>query len=91
MEAIVFVVLLVFELICLVVFWSDVKEWFHNQHWNLMGIFGNECQYCHRRYLHKQDMRSCRCRPGGIEDDRGIGVKAPRGKFNGPSAWPPGL
>lgn len=91
MENIVFVVLLVSELVCLIIFWSDVKEWFHNRHWNLMGIFGNECPRCHRRYLHKHDMKSCRCRPGGTEDDRGIGVKAPRGKFSGPSAWPPGL
>lgn len=91
MNPIVPVLQVIFLIIVVIGFRKSIAEWFHDRHWDLMGLFGNECPRCHRRYLHRYDMNGCRCRPGGTEDDRGIGVKAPRGKFSGPSAWPPGL
>lgn len=91
MSPIVPVLAAIFLIVDLIIFRKSIAEWFHNLHWHLMGIVGDECPRCHRRYLHERDVKGCRCRPGGIEDDRGIGVKAPRGMFDGPSAWPPGL
>ena len=56
----------------------------------ILGVIGSECPRCHRCYLHERDMKTCRCRGKGREDDRGIGVKCPWDPYSG-SAWPPGL
>lgn len=69
---------------------GDIVEWFKRQHWNLLfWINDNECPFCHRRFVHKADVKGCRCRfTANHEDDRGIGAQAPWEKFHGGSAWP---
>jgi len=87
---VVLIIMAIINVVGVLLCWDSIVTIPWRIHYSLMGIFGNECPRCHRRYLHERDMKTCRCRGKGREDDRGIGVKCTWDPYSG-SGWPPGL